>query len=100
MASFSLTQKALSDLLEIGRYTQKQWGTEQRNTYLKILDDCFHQLATNPSKGKDCSEIREGYRKSKAGSHIVFYRQSQNHKIEIVRILHERMDYETKLSDS
>lgn len=98
MPVFVLTKKALSDLIEIGRYTNKRWGTEQRNTYLTSLDDCFQQLAINPLKGKDCSEIRSGYRKMNIGSHIVFYRQRRSDEIEIVRILHCRMDFEAKLS--
>ncbi|MDD3182061.1 MAG: type II toxin-antitoxin system RelE/ParE family toxin [Alphaproteobacteria bacterium] len=98
MSSFTLTKKALEDLIEIGRYTQKQWGTEQRNRYLGMIDDCFQKLARHPLTGKDCAEIRNGYRKIGVGRHIVFYRQTHNHEIEIVRVLHERMDIETNLS--
>lgn len=100
MPGFRLTNKAVADLKEIGRYTQKQWGREQRNTYLALLDDCFHQLATNPLRGKDCSEIRDGYRKHPAGSHMIFYRLLSNDTIEIVRVLHGHMDVETRLSES
>uniref|UniRef100_A0A831XMK0 Toxin n=1 Tax=Geobacter metallireducens TaxID=28232 RepID=A0A831XMK0_GEOME len=99
MPGFTLTSKAVADLKEIGRYTQKQWGPEQRNTYLALPDDCFHQLAANPLRGKDCSEIRNGYRKHPAGSHMIFYRQRSNDTIEIVRVLHGRMDVETRLSE-
>jgi len=97
MPAFTLTKKAFSDLLEIGRYTKKRWGTEQRNTYLTMLDDCFKQLAIDPLKGRDCSEFRSGYRKMNAGSHVIFYRQSRSDEIEIVRILHGRMDFEPRL---
>ena len=98
MPSFALTKKALIDLVEIGSYTQKHWGREQRNNYLTMLDGCFHKLAADPLVGKDCSEIRQGYRKMNAGSHVIFYRQKRSGKIEIVRILHGRMDIEVKLS--
>lgn len=67
MPEVTLTQKALADLKEIGRYTQKEWGRQQRDVYLTMLDACFQQLADDPLKGKDCSEIRNGYRKSVAG---------------------------------
>lgn len=70
MPSFTLTKKALADLIEIGRYTQKRWGTEQRDTYLTMLDSCFQQLAVDPLTGRACDEIRSGYRKMNAGSHV------------------------------
>ena len=100
MPGFSLTNKAMADLKEIGRYTQNQWGREQRDTYLTMLDACFHQLAADSLKGKDCSDIRNGYRKQAAGSHVIFYRQLSEDLIEIVRVLHGRMDIETRLSES
>jgi toxin ParE1/3/4 len=95
MPSFTVTNKAKADLKEIGRYTQEHWGRDQ---YLTMLDACFHQLAANPHKGKDCNEIRDGYRKLIAGSHVIFYRQTLTDTIEIVRVLHGRMDIETRLT--
>jgi toxin ParE1/3/4 len=95
---FILTKKALTDLIEIGCYTQKRWGKDQRNTYLAMLDSCFQQLAAAPHMGRDCSYIRSGYRKMNSGSHVIFYRQIQINEIEIVRVLHKRMDFETRLS--
>ena len=68
MPLFTLTKKALADLIEIGRYTQKRWGTEQRNTYLTMLDSCFQQLAVDPLTGRACGEIRSGYRKMNAAA--------------------------------
>jgi toxin ParE1/3/4 len=98
MPGFTLTKKAKADLKEIARYTQDQWGRDQRDKYLGMLDGCFHQLAANPFIGKDCSDIRSGYRKTSAGSHVIFYRQTSADVTEIVRILHGSMDIETLLS--
>lgn len=98
MPSFLLTNMAKADLKEIGHYTQETWGREQRILYLNMLDDCFQRLTTNPLIGKDCREIRDGYRKFNAGSHLIFYRQKSPDTVEIVRILHCRMDVETQLS--
>lgn len=100
MPTFRLTNKALADLMDIGRYTLGHWGLEQRNLYLRMLDVSFQQLAANPLTGKDCTAIRNGYQKFNAGSHVIFYRQKSDDSIEIVRILHERMDCETRLSPS
>lgn len=94
MSGFFLTTKAKDDLTAIGHYTQSTWGREQRNCYLSLLDAAFQNLAVHPFIGIDCSVIRPGYRKQAVGKHIVFYRQIETGEIEIVRVLHERMDVE------
>jgi toxin ParE1/3/4 len=98
MPTFTLTNMAKADLKEIANFTQNRWGREQRNLYLQMLDVSFQQLAVNPLKGKDCSDIRIGYRKLNAGSHVIFYRKTLADTIEIVRVLHGHMDIETRLS--
>ena len=97
MIGFELTNKAKSDLKGIAIYTQNTWGKRQRNIYLTTLDKSFYALAANHLKGRDCSEIRSGYRKYQVGKHIIFYREINASLIKIVRILHERMDIETHL---
>ncbi len=99
MSGFILTQKAVADLKGIGRSTQQQWGHKQRVVYLTMLDACFHQLSENPLHGKDCFEIRAGYRKQTVGSHVIFYRCLSDDLIEIVRVLHGHMDIESRLSN-
>lgn len=97
MPRFFLTKLALDDLRDIGRYTQVRWGREQRRSYLAQLDDYFRALAENPSQGQRCDEIRPDYRKFLAGRHVIYYRVQTAEAIEIVRVLHERMDAETHL---
>jgi toxin ParE1/3/4 len=88
---FRLLKRAMDDLISIGRYTQQTWGREQRNKYLSMLDNGFYTIAQQPEIGVACDFIRSGYRKYHVGRHLIFYRISTTH-IEIVRILHERMD--------
>lgn len=97
MGTFTLTNKAKSDLKSIAAYTQRKWGREQRGIYLKQFDDAFHLLANSPEVGAKCDFIKLGYRKFPNVSHVVFYRSLSDSKIEIVRILHKRMDVETNL---
>jgi len=99
MAGFLLTNAAKADLKNIGRYTHETWGLEQRNRYLTLLDSSFHDLAANHLMGRACNEIRLSYRKLPVGKHLVFYRQTESELIEIVRVLHERMDSESHLAD-
>lgn len=98
MPGFALSAKAKSDMMEIARYTQRHWGREQRLKYLAMFDTCFTELAANPSSGKDCSDIRSGYRGYPVGSHLVFYRQAGN-RIEIIRILHQSMELGSRLAE-
>lgn len=99
MPTFRLTTKALADLKSIARYTEDTWGREQRNKYLTKLDESFHALAEKPHMGRTCDDIRDGYRKYHIGRHLIFYRQA-NKDIEIIRILHNRMDIEIHLPES
>jgi toxin ParE1/3/4 len=91
VAKFQLTNKAVEDLRSIARFTQRNWGIDQRNTYLKRLDDGFHTIAREPDIGTACEHIRKGYRKYHIGRHLIFYYQTDT-RVRIVRILHERMD--------
>ncbi len=99
MPAFRLTKLAKQDLRTIGRYTQATWGKEQRNRYLAKLDAGFHRLARQPRIGLACDDIRAGYRKHQIGRHVIFYRaaaQDPAKGIEIIRILHDRMDVATQ----
>jgi toxin ParE1/3/4 len=48
-----------------------------------------------PQKG--ARDIRPGYLQIAVGSHVLFYRVGDGGKIDIVRILHRRMDVESRL---
>ena len=98
MPRFRLTVQARADLRDIGRYTQQTWGRDQRNRYLARLDEAFHRLAREPHLGRACEEIRAGYRKYHVGRHLIFYRESVA-GVDIIRILHDRMDIEAHLDD-
>ena len=99
MTPFKLSKKAYSDLKQIAASTLQAWGREQRRHYLKQLDDAFHLLADSPGLGASCDYILPGYKKHPQGSHIIFYRQIDSAPIEIIRILHKRMDVPTKLQE-
>jgi toxin ParE1/3/4 len=91
MPNFRLSKQAKADLKSIALYTDHEWGRRQSNHYLLQLDQCFHFLGDNPDIGRACDEIRPGYRYHPQGSHIIFYRLSNNGVAEIIRILHKRM---------
>ena len=94
---FRLTCKAYCDLKDIAGYTRENWGRSQLGIYLKMLDDAFHELSANPEYGKKIDDVRKGYYKYRIGKHIIFYRKASKNDIEIVRILHERMDVKSHI---
>lgn len=100
IGSFTLTRKAKEDLKSIAAYTQKKWGREQRRIYAKQFDDVFHMLADNPDIGTSCDYIKKSYSKFPNSSHIIFYQTLKTGQIQIVRILHKRMDARSEIADS
>lgn len=98
MKAFALTHKAKEDLFSIALFTEKIWGRQQRNLYIKQLDEAFHMLADTPLTGKACDDIKTGYKKFPQGSHIIFYKTGEKTSIEIIRVLHKHMDVDTQLS--
>lgn len=96
MSKFELTKKAKEDLKGIAKYTENRWGRNQRNKYIKQLDNGFYFLAESPKSGMECDEIKEGYRKFPQGSHLIFYKKVTAVKVKIIRILHKNMDVESK----
>ena len=80
---FHLTLKAYEDLKSIAIYTQENWGKSQRALYLKMMDDAFHELSTNPEYGMKIDNLREGYYKYRIGKHLIFYRRVSKKDVEI-----------------
>lgn len=96
MSLFLLTNLAKNDLRTIAQFTEQKWTKNQRNIYLKQFDKTFKTLAKNPSIGKPCEFIKKGYQKFPQGSHVIFYRMVSDETIEIVRILHRKMDVDSR----
>ena len=54
-------------------------------------------LAANPERGRPADGIRATYRRQAVGSHVVFY-VPMSYGIAIIRVLHQRMDFDTHLA--
>jgi toxin ParE1/3/4 len=93
---FVLSPRAETDLGEIWDYTTDRWGLDQAEMYTRGIWQCIQAVAQRPAIGQDCSDIRTGYYKISCGSHVLFYRLTAD-GIDVVRILHERMNYDSHL---
>ncbi len=91
---FRLTLQAERDFEAIGEYTVETWGYDQAVQYLSKLDQTFGALAQTPGLGKDRSDLRGGLLSCPCNKHVVFFRRDVSGNVEILRILHERMDFQ------
>lgn len=91
---YKISNKANRDINLIWIYTFENWSKTQADRYYELLINEIIYISENFDSGKDYGNIRKGYRCSKVKSHLIFYRRSHNGIIEIIRILHEKMDIE------
>lgn len=98
--SYKLSVKASDDIESIWLYTYENWSLKQADRYINLIIDEIEYLADNPDSGKDFSHIRKNYRCAKVKSHLIFYRLiNVNTDIEVIRVLHQRMDIENRLNE-
>lgn len=97
--SYRISEKAVEDLENIWTYTLNKWSIEQADRYYNLIINEIEFIAKNFQTGKSMDHIKNGYRASIVKSHLIFYRKSQNNQVEIVRILHQRMDIESRISE-
>ena len=81
MSTYILSEQALNDINKIWIYTAENWSIEQADRYYNLIFDEIEYIVANFEMARDFGTIR----KSK--------------EIEVVRVLHERMDVEIRLSE-
>lgn len=100
MAKYHITRKAAEDLTSIWEYTLKTWSESQADIYYHELKKTFDSIAERPTfYDREYVEIKLGVYGRRCKKHIVFYKLAEEGDIEIIRILHERMDIERTLAD-
>ena len=100
MAKYRLTNKAVEDLADIWNYTFDEWSERQADDYYNMLIASCQKITTNPQVfGKRYDEIFDRLRGFKADKHLLFYRILDSGDVEIIRILHERMDLRNRMNE-
>lgn len=108
MARFRLARPAQTDLANILSTSAERWGVEGRQRYAAALAAAMRQVAAEPDGPltRKRADLRSGIRsfhvrytrRSAEGAkvrrpvHVLYYRIAEEGVIEIVRVLHERMD--------
>ncbi|EPR72992.1 ParE toxin protein [Winogradskyella psychrotolerans RS-3] len=94
---YRISQQAIEDLDKIWIYTLKKWSKEQADRYYDLIIAEIKFIADNYLTGKSAEQTRKNYRVTKIKSHLLFYRKVDNGIVEIVRVLHQRMDIKKRL---
>lgn len=89
MASYRLTRRAESDLLDAFLFGLDQFGDAQAQRYQVGLERCFVMLAENPGLGRPADVIAAGLRRHEHASHVVLY-DADAEGILIVAVVHRR----------
>ena len=97
MTGYLLSPAAQVDLARIRDYSTVTWGKMQATRYILGIRDACAALADGSRQGRPIDAIRPGYRKLAVASHSLFYRITEAGLIDVVRILHQRMDAEAHL---
>ena len=96
--NYRISRQAIEDLDKIWIYTFNKWTKEQADRYFDSIITEIEFLADNFMTGKSAEQTRKNYRVTKVKSHLIFFRKAENDIVEIVRILHQRMDIKTHLN--
>lgn len=100
MAELLFSNKAVEDLTNIWNHMVETWSEAQVDKYYTTLVDTCREIADTPRPlGREYTEIRSGLFEYRTGRHIVFYRSAADDTVEIVRILHERMDLKHRIGE-
>lgn len=92
MRQYRLTPAARQDLSSIWDFTAENWDVHQAETYIREMQAAIERVTADPDRGRSRGEIRLEYRSYAIGSHTIFYLPRAD-GIDVIRILHQRMDH-------
>jgi toxin ParE1/3/4 len=96
---YLISEKANQDIEKIWLYTFENWSLEQADRYYNLILDEIEFISENFESGKSVDYIKKGYRASIVKSHIIFYKKSRKNVVEIIRVLHQKMDIENWIDE-
>ncbi len=96
---YRISGKALEDLESIWLYSYRKWSIEQADKYHRLIIDEIEFTVNHYELSRNADYIRTGYKVVKVKSHLIYFRKSNDDVIEIIRILHKRMDVENRIKE-
>ncbi len=98
MSKFYLTRTANLDLLNIEKYSEKEWGRAQTAQYMKDIFGAFGKIAQNPELGQLRFQRSAPFLMAPVRQHYAIYKAVQQGII-IATILHGRRNIEAVIRD-
>ncbi len=92
MTLYKLTKEAENDLREIARYTMKNHGAKQLQTYRGKIKDKLKDIAQGKVRVRSFSKIFPQVLVTKCEHHFIFYITENHEKPVIIGIIHENRD--------
>ncbi len=99
MAKVIVRQKAIDDLNNIWKYTFEKWSENQADIYYATLKIASKGIGEKPEIGKEYFGVNKNLLGLSVGKHTIFYQLISVDEIEVIRILHERMDLKKRISE-
>lgn len=102
MARLVRSPRAKRDIVDVLSYTKERWGKAQALAYRELIREALRAVAADPLCGK-LRSTRPGVlshhikQPGRDARHIVFYRVSSANVVEVVRVLHDSMDFDQHL---
>lgn len=93
-----ISPRARAEIDGIWHYTLHEHGQAAADRYIDRLDQSMELALEFPEIGADYREVRAGYRMLPSGHHLIFY-IPRDDGIDVLRVLHERMDIRSRLMD-
>lgn len=97
MANYRLSKEAIKDLSNIWNFTFEIWSENQANKYYGQIKEGFREISIDPEIGRNFIGVDKSFLGYHVNRHIIFYRKHKTKRIEIVRILHEKMDIPNRM---
>jgi toxin ParE1/3/4 len=94
-----ISRQAWNDLLDVKAYTLEQYGWGQLEEYESLIEEALERIVGDPASGKERTELQPGVRSRHIGQpgrrarHSFFYRVSSDGAVEVIRFLHDAMDF-------
>ena len=96
---YRLRPRAKEDIKQIYADSKLRFGDLQAEKYYRALFAAFRKLNDYPNLGADYSFIRQDVQGFAMQSHIIFYQRQGDWGIDIIRVMHKRMDYQRHIDE-
>ena len=103
MAEVIRSPRARNDIKRVLQYTIKKWGKAQAGHYSALIEEALEAIGVDPARGQVVTSsrpeifryhVKQGGRNAR---HFLFYRIGMDGTVEIIRLLHDSMDFDRHL---